>query len=266
MFALQRSTRLVIGFIIVLLASLSRPTISLACSPALPDPWFTERISVASANLPSDVGVRIVQINRYGLAQDSIEITNGSPTPLYIIGTPWTAITTFEPVPLTLPAGVVPTHKIVSHQAVTWRPIDDTSQTQARMGWTQATSDRKDAVLLEIQHDTLQSDQADIIDLVPRNRTGDDRPANVRVPDPQQIAFPLIYGTQLLQVPITVSYLLNPTYKPDSVARSRTACTSSLPVILGVSMLAVVVCIVAGVGWISYRQKNAQHREKDTAA
>jgi hypothetical protein len=265
MFGVRRSIRYLVWFTTLITSFLIIPTIGYACSPALPDPWFTERITPIPAELPLGVGVRVIQMTRYDITRDYVEITNSSPTALYIIGTPWTANTAFERVPLTLPPGVGPTHKIERQQAVTWRPIFDTPQSQARMGWTQETSERKDAVLLEIHHNTLQSDQADVIDLASRNHTGDNRPTDVRLPDPQMVTFPLIYGTQLVEVPITISYVLNPTYKPDSVARSLNACRSSLFPAVALGMVAALVIIIAGVVSLRYWRRR-HYSEKDTAA
>jgi hypothetical protein len=243
----------------------STPVVSQACSPAPPDPWFTERISIAAADLPSDVAIRVLQITRYGITRDYVEITNRSPTPLYIVGRIWTSEKTFDPLPLSLPSGVGPTHKVLSQQAFTWRPIFDTTHSQARMGWIQGTIERPDAVLLSIGHNTLMSDQGNVVELAPRNQTGDDRPADTQLPAPQTVRFPLVSGTELLQVPITVAYTLNPIYRPDSVARSLTACRSPFFPAPGLWLVIVVVSGCVGMVWLGYRRWVAR-RSKNAAA
>jgi hypothetical protein len=127
------------------------------------------------------------------------------------------------------------------------------------MDWTQGTIERRDAVLLSIGHNKLMSDQGDVVDLAPRNQTGDNRPENVQLPAPQTIQLPLVYGTQMLHVPITISYMLNPAYHPDSVARSLTACRSSRLLLPSLCLVGLVVGGCATLGWLGYRRWKTRH-------
>lgn len=253
MFSARHSIRCLIGLIMLVTSFFCIPIVSYACSPAPPDPWFTEQIAVTSANLPSGVNIRVIAITRYGLTREYIEITNSSSTPLYIIGTPWTGGNTFAPLALALPPGVGPTHKVLNQRAFTWRPVFDTPQSKARMDWEQGTIERPDAVLLSIGHNTLMSDQGNVVELAPRNKTGDNRPADAQLPTPQTVRVPLVYGAQMLHVPTTVSYILNPAYEQDSVARSLKACSTAGFFVPGFCFVSLVIGGCIGFGWLIYR-------------
>jgi hypothetical protein len=248
---LSQVTCYLIWFSTLVTCFIRLPTILPACAPRPPDPWFTERITIVPANLPPGVGVRIIQMTRDDSTSDYVEITNSSSTTLYVIGKPWSPNRILVSVPLTLPAGVGPTHKIVNQQVFTWQPYAGTPQAYPVTG-----NQRTDAVFLKINDNILQSDEAAVIDLAPHNRTGDARPADVRLPDAQTVTFPLIYGTQLIQVPISVSYMLNPSYRPNSVASPPDGCrrTTIIPA-LGVC-LAVLLTVVLVLGGLRYRQRN----------
>jgi hypothetical protein len=252
MISTSRSTYSFIYLAILGLSFFSMPFTTYACSPPAPDFWFTEQISLPAADLPSGVGVRVLQITRYAVTRDYVELTNRSATPLYIIGKFWAGATTFEPLPYSLPAGVGPMHKILSQQAFAWEAID----TQRHMAWNASTHDHPDAVLLSIDQNRVASDKGHIVDLAPRNQTGDNRPAQIQPPAPQTVLLPLIYGTQFLYVPVMISYAVNPTYKPNSVARSFQACRN-----IGSSTCLIGLIFVGGIapGWLSYRRWNSRH-------
>ena len=44
-----------------------------------------------------------------------------------------------------------------------------------------------------------------------------DRPENVDIPDSQNVFIPLNYGEEYIEIPIIISYSLNPDYLPNSV-------------------------------------------------
>jgi hypothetical protein len=232
----NRSTRV----LTILFLVLTMLTLTSACEPGPPPPipWFTEHMEIEPVSLPEGVDVQVVLRTDTGVIHEYLVVTNTSPTPLYLTGEPMTGNTTFEPFSVELPASTGPVLKIVSGQAFYWGPILDTSNSPARMGWEPEESyGRPDAVWLYIFTNRLSGGGNVILNLEPRNQFDGHRPANVDIPGPQTVLLPLVYSEQIFNVPITISYTLNPGYYEYEVVEPSVLCALSIGV-----LLATILC------------------------
>lgn len=254
-------TRCLICFsaVVTFVVHLSAPL--LACAPGPPDPWFRERISTMPTSLPPGVGVRVVRMRRDGSASDYVEITNRSATPLYVLAATQDRPRISTALPVALPAGRGALYQIANGQVFTWDsflnvrtyPQPGQATTQPRPGgWVASQARPSDVVLLTIADNVLKIDEApsygisEVSRLAARNRTGDARPADVALPAAQAVMVPLLYGIQLIEVPIAVTYALNPSYRPNSVAQPdgcRGGSLAPIAIFCFAGLLAVVLFV-----------------------
>jgi hypothetical protein len=258
--------------LVTALLQLSTPL--LACAPPPPDLWFSERITTVATDLPAGVGLRVIQfVGRYNRlthddqTRDFVEITNRSSTPLYVLAAGQNPLSTFTNFPMALPPRVGAIYQIVNDQVFTWDPMlnagiypqSAAGSPQTRpTGWVASGAKPSDGFLSTISgNDILRNEilrdneyatngEAVVIRPAVQNRFGDARPANVHLPRAEIIRVSLIAGTQLIQVPITVSFVLNPSYRPDSMVHQVYHCGEAtiFPKLLW--CLIVTIVLVAG--------------------
>ena len=88
----------------------------------------------------------------------------------------------------------------------------------------------------------------------------DNRPLTVTVPLSQALSLQVIYGTELISIPVTQSYTLNATYNPTRLQDEQAACDEKsrqfgfaiikiLAVVLGIAVIAVLV-VVGMIVWL----------------
>jgi hypothetical protein len=227
----------------ILFLALTMLTLTSACEagPPAPIPWFTEHMEIERVVLPKGVDVQVVLRNDPGAIHDFLVVTNTTPTPLYLTGEQWTGNTTF--------AG--PVLKIVSGQGFYWGPIFDNPNSPARMGWKPENYyGRPDAVWLYIFTNRLSGGDSTILNLEPRNQFDGHRPANVDIPGPQTVLLPLVYGEQVINVPLKISYTLNTEYYGSSAA--GVFCALSVGVLLATILF----------GSIAYRRRRRNRLNK----
>ncbi len=114
----------------------------------------------------------------------------------------------------------MPTHKIVADQVFRWRPDLITQDGGTEQQWEALSGIAARAVLVGVTDSGFQVDGGSIGSLADRNRRGNHRPATEPVPESQQLSISLLYGNDLLSLPVTVAYRLNPYY----IAESKDAC------------------------------------------
>lgn len=268
----RNETKLLILLALAFL-TLCSPQRSYACSVPPSDEWFVEDFLIPPLDAPEGVTIRVVDGANdewNGYPRDSIEIRNSSSTPLYLLGRSYEAhgnpAFQYEPLPVPIPKGRGPINKVVEHQAfhwgIDWEAIGNTDVDMEDLRFEWITMEGSgDAIRLNISYNRIDSGMGYVTDLEPLNQTGDHRPDMVTPPEPQSTELSLVYGTQLITVPVTVSYRINETYDPTSVARSARAC-DMLPLLLpigGIVIGGMLVLAIIGIGFgIVLLQRRAQ--------
>ena len=225
-------------------------------APPPPMPWFTEHVKIEPVNLPTGVGIQVIQQTNHGVTQDILIVTNTSATPLYLAGEPISGDTTFETISVELPTNTGPIFKIVSGQAFSWEPIVDPPDSPVRMGWKPKESfDHPDAAWLHIYGNRILGNSYVIVTLEPKNEFHARRPKNVEIPKAQSVALPLIYGTEIIQVPLTIAYTLNSDYHYYEAVD---------PVIFCTSLIGILLAVIYGIS--SVVRKRRRNRLKETEA
>lgn len=189
------------------------PRPAAACSPPPVTPWFYETISPGAAALPAGVLL--------GNKSDSILVlTNTTSVPLYVIGS--NHVGSYAPLDLPLPAGQGALYRLQDSQAREWAWQENEADPGARVtDWLPPSPDyrRSDALEITVGSGSLASYYRETLAEFPSAyRTGDNRPADAPLPAPRPVTLTLAYGDEVLPVPVTVAYKLNPSYKADSVA------------------------------------------------
>ncbi len=208
-----------------------------ACSPLPPDWWFTEVFTVDDQHLPPDISIKssVTSDKMFG-DRGYLEIANNSATPLYLLAQGQAGDRVVAELPVTLPEGMIPTHKLTADQSL----------------------------LLDVKRLASMA-----LGLQDRNRQADDRPTDGELPASQQAQLILVYGDRLITVPVTLSYVLNPNYDPKQSQNSAQACAvMALIMIPLVSLwyavkwgfLLGLVIFVGICAWIGWRWKRSKPR------
>ena len=209
-----------------------------ACSPAPPTPWFTEQLTFSEVALPPGVTLRTTNSR-------TIVLANSSHTPLYVIGKLDIGGNEYERLPVAFPADTGPLHKLINGQVFTWGPMIVDQDQPPVLAWDKDWSDGS-GLAITAWPDAVSAGRGPIASVLQRNQTGDNRPATVALPPPQQTELTLVYGDQRLVVPLTISYALNQAYDPHSVSRAANACRS-LP-LFGLLLAVSRLGCIAGLG------------------
>jgi hypothetical protein len=221
-----------------------------SCAPAqaYPFPWFTEHIQLGSMDLPRGVSVEYVTPPHERLSTKAIAVRNLSSTVLYVVGTHFVANPSYEDISVKLAPGVGPLNKIVNGQAYKWNDRFDVTTSSDHFSWEgEENFKQSDSVWLGSDTDNrIASDEGTVVDLKPLNKYGGQRPPDVKIPNPQDALLPLVYGTQVLNIPITISYSLNKDYQPEEpsffpdyipISLEDLLCFLIVPVIFGVGII-----------------------------
>jgi hypothetical protein len=203
----------------LLILTFSRPSAIAACTPVPPTPWFREQLTLEPFPLPAGITIKTTAT--------TIQIGNTSTTPLYLLGM---RPDEREDVvhPYALPAELVPLHKVVAGASFDWRRDFDPHTPVPTIGWFPSYDTPSETINLSVFQDRIFSWHATVLALEPRNRIGDKRPANPDLPRPQQMILTLVYGTEVLRVPMMISYLASSEYDPESVSKARHACQGAV--------------------------------------
>ena len=188
-------------------------------------PWFIEHFTVGQSTLPDGVSVEVIPNTTFRLPSEYLSVTNTSPTFLYLttIEPPYSVPTgpQFEAPPVQLPAHGIPVFRVASGQTAVW---DVTSTNPPwKFGWKPVEVegyDSSDALRLYISRDNLAPASYEyysynIARFDSRNTFdyGGERPPNILIPAPHTIVLPMVYGTSEIDVPLTISYILNEAYE-----------------------------------------------------
>jgi len=220
------------------------PALSAVPGPPPPLPWFTEHIQLGAVDLPAGVSVEVVPISQPYRAADSIELRNTSSTRLYVLGQSSTDPRSAG-ISVKLPAGIGPLNVIADGKAYFWVERGQYGE-NAYFGWVRERAPSSDSVRLDCEGNRIVSDAGTVLGLKPLNPYDGDRPSTVAIPGPQDASLPLLYGTQDLKIPLTISYSLNEDYHKYQ--------TSLIPDYIGpielLSCLIIAVVVGAAFYWI----------------
>ncbi len=179
--------------------------------PPAPSPWFVEHVALEPVDLPSEVNVSFVTDESGRLSNEFIVFKNTSSIPLYIVGKAGEGHWKFDEIPVELPIGIGPVYKVVDGQAYIWNIKYNHPGTGYYFDWFKEKQ-RDVSVWLYVYENQVLSETGTILDLEPRNQFDGDRPKDVIIPDPQKVMLSTIYGTEIIQIPLMVSYTLNANY------------------------------------------------------
>jgi hypothetical protein len=219
-----------------------------ACSYALP-PWYSTTISLSMP--PRPPGVTFEEVGD-GSGR-TFRILNTTATPLYLITNFATGAQEFEDLGHTFPARFGPTSKVVDGVAWRWEPPSYTGE----KGWTWQPA--RGPVELVIGEIAIGSGDGYVAYF--GNEEGDGRPLNASPPPPTQVEIPLVYGTDLITIPVAITYALNPDYDPAAGAEAVANCDTSIQDILAEqaqastrrywrnAALVGAVCLATGILW-----------------
>lgn len=213
-------------------------SINLLNSP-IEDPWFIEHIAFEPIDLPSGVKILFVT-DESARPFEFIVFKNISSVPLIIVGTPQGNYTEFDTVPFEFPLGTGPLYKVVDGQAYIWQMKSNNQETGYHYAWYKE-SERDDSIWLYVSDNQIRCQNATISYLEIRNHHGGDRPKDVTVPDPQYLVLPLIYGSEQIEIQITISYTLN--YEYQSFANLQREQSLFISVICFVFIMAIFFMI-----------------------
>ena len=211
-----------VGMVLVLVAVIGLawaaiPTPVAACSYSLPG-WYRATATLHLPPLP--LGVTIEEYSEevsYGTI-NIVQINNTTTIPLYVIGNFVTGETTFEAIGHTFSDRRGPTQKVVDGVVWTWDPPRDTGERT----WTWQPTES--AVDLIIGDSAIGTHGGYAASYRHGNSIGDNRPATVPIPLPEQVEIALVYGTDLLIISVDITYSLNSDYDPHAEARVLASC------------------------------------------
>jgi hypothetical protein len=232
-------------------STLAPPRAADAMTP-IRNAWFAEIFSADPRALPA--GVEIVPLPAESNGDSGLEIRNTSDTPLYLLwdsvsyGREWGT----RPLPPDiaddqLPPGTVAFQKAQFGQAFTWVT-------------NVCTGDTCDPRWLEMRLNSgITVDRRTMYSVVSglenRNKVefgveGEPRPANIRLPDSQHSSLTLMYGTDSVTVPITLTYGINPKYE-----EVRASIQAGQWIWLGIAVvfLGVLLAMMIGFVWVIVR-------------
>jgi hypothetical protein len=185
-------------------------------------PWFIEHIAFEPVDLPSGVSIAFVTNESGRLSTEFIVFKNTSSTPLLVIGQPEDDYSEFDATSFEFPPGTGPLYKVVNGQAYVWRIKYNHPGSGYYYAWFKE-GERDDSIWLYVNANQIRCQNAVIFDLEPRNQYGGDRPKNVQIPASQHILLSVIYGSERIEIPITISYTLNEEYRSfKSIQRKQT--------------------------------------------
>lgn len=186
---------------------------SVAACPFRPPRLYNTSTTFHIPPLPAGIAVEETVGEPAPALTKKLRITNTTSIPLYIIGELEPGNHDVEPLTPQFPAGRGPILKIVDGRAWEWANPHATGQDQ----WIWRPLDSQ--LRLDVGFDMISMDQHTIA--VFPDPMGEGRPANVTPPPPETIELSLVYGTQLIPIPMTVTYTLNPAYTTQNCSNTR---------------------------------------------
>jgi hypothetical protein len=241
---------------------LTRPNNSSFVGQLPPSPWFNEHVELKPFELPPRVSISVVKNKDTKVPQEYLVIKNDSSTVLYIVEKPFTAME-FDELSTGLPEGTGLLHKIVNGQAYEWDSEWDESSSSYYYAWFPAEYGRENSIWVYVYGNQIESGDGLIAKLEPRNQFDGDRPENVEIPEPQDAILPILYGDEEITIPITVSYTLNPDYRPfDPNIGSDDFGDEIIMAYIGFSICGLFLAILLFVVWMGRKPSRDRYARK----
>ena len=249
--------------VVILIIFLNNPGHSVLFSSPIPSPWFIEHFALEPVDLPANVSIALVTYDRNILPNEYIVFKNNSSTPLYMAGSPTEGYSEFDSISVEFPPGIGPLYKVVNGQAYKWDIKYNHPGTGYYFAWFKENQ-RKDSIWLCVRENRVWSELGTILELDPRNQYDGDRPKDIKIPEPQKVALPMVYGAKEIQIPLTVFYTLNNDYRssssyyfPDSVGLEIIFC---FILVCFLVFIAIVLFVFKSIrGWLG---ENTQKEKK----
>ena len=181
--------------VVMLIAFLNNTGYNFLFAPPAPSPWFIEHFALEPIDLPVNVSAAVVTYDRNTLPNEYVVLKNSSSTPLYITGSSTSGSSDFDSIGVEFPSGVGPLHKVVNGQAYEWNIKYNHPGSGYQIGWFKENQ-RKDSIWLYVLENRISSELGTILVLEPRNQCCGDRPKDIKIPEPQKVILPIIYGTK----------------------------------------------------------------------
>jgi hypothetical protein len=228
--------------ILLLIVSLNKSLLS----PPAPSPWFVEHVALESVDLPSEVNASFVTDESGRLSNEFIVFRNASSTPLYIVGKAGEGHWKFDEISVEFPNGTGPVYKIVGGQAYIWNIKYNHPGTGYYFDWFKENQ-RDDSVWLYVFGNRVLSETGTILDIEPWNQFDGGRPKDVIIPDSQKVMLSTVYGTEIIQIPLTVSYTLNTNYRSYSDFMRSESLINFFFILI---FIVIIVAVVLFIAWV----------------
>jgi hypothetical protein len=203
----KRSNFRILALILVLSSLVVPSETASACTPGLPDNWYTIHLTFDSATIPA--GVQIVET--HPIAQP-YAITNTNADPFYLVRQ---SINDWLTYPNSgLPDNYVPVFKIEAGRVYFWSISDSDGKWKPNYGGIDNAGASQVAVEPNIY----------MLDGETRQVYEDNRPDNVEIPGPQRFTILAFYQGEPLEITGTLSYSLNANYNPYQYAEGVRFC------------------------------------------
>lgn len=199
---------------------LANPFSVAACEPAPIEPWFVETLQIwSSDDVPP--GIRFTEQNKGKI----LGLYNPTEIALYILG-PGTNYSDREipSTPFELPRGFIALYHLELAKVFFWKSYYDSTSESMQWDWDTINYPDPETLKISVDDNQLTANRTPILPIEPINRVEDNRPETVDNPEPQIVLLTLIYGDELMEIPIEISYSLNPDYIPNGVELASKAC------------------------------------------
>jgi hypothetical protein len=207
------------------------------CRPLQADAWFEDTLSFDALTIAPGVLVKPLE--------NGVRLSNSTDTPLYLVEEvgATTLHTPAAPISLTAPLGV--RRRVLAGEVASWYSADRSSAPQwnAEHGVASLEYDANTA------GEWLPGFTQDL-------NYGDDRPAGVALPPAKTYTLQVIYGDELIAIPVTQTYRLNPGYVPDRQAacaewsNNQETYVKSILICGAIAIIASGFLVVYGVIWL----------------
>ncbi len=246
-YLLKRCGALFALLVLLAYAGTSKP--AAACSTFMP-PWYSIVTTLHVPPLPAGVTIEErVDAHPAQSASKTIVVKNTSATPLYVVARFATDATNFVPIGITFAAGYGPAFKSADGAAFSW---SSPSATGAPDSAWQPTGDS-----IELDVDSLRIGSGSAQSITFKQGATYLRAA---APPPEQAQIQLVYGDELIGIPVDVTYTLNPTYRQDLLGMYRCFDSAASPEALLVQGALRPIFITARAVALKYSASQSQVR------
>lgn len=202
--------------ILVIIPTLAYPLPVSACSPPEVEPWFIEIFHVPP------IGENLIKYLEFEVMNngESLSLINSSDLPLYVLRADYKVNDEINFHSSDFPPGFGAIFVLYSGNAYYWEMLG-----LSKYEWNRVGYDKPSNLLLRVVNfNSLLGYDYSLLQLEPKNKAKDDRPKVVSISEPQFPNLLIVYNGELIQIPLEISYKLNPRYISNGVEISYKAC------------------------------------------